>query len=233
MTNNIAVIPARGGSKRIPRKNIRSFAGKPMIHWPIAAAAASGLFDRIIVSTDDDEIAAVAEAAGAQAPFRRPAKLSDDHCGTLEVIAHAARWALEQGWALANICCIYPTAPFIQPEDLARGLDRLSTGPWDYVMAAGRFSYPVQRGFRRSPEGAMEMMFPEHRLTRSQDLPPVYHDAGQFYWGTAQAWLDERPIFGPRTSFVELPPWRVQDIDTPDDWAMAERLFAILEKEER
>ena len=230
---NIAVIPARGGSKRIPRKNVREFAGRPILHWPVGRALASGLFDRVIVSTDDEEVAAAAEAAGADAPFRRPAELSDDHCGTLEVIAHAARWAAGTGWPVINICCIYATAPFTQPEDLAQGLERLWAGGWDYVMAAGRFSYPVHRGFLRSGDGAMEMLFPEHRLTRSQDLPPVYHDAGQFYWGTAQAWLDERPIFGPRTSFVELPPWRVQDIDTPDDWAMAERLFAMMEKEER
>lgn len=228
---NIAVIPARGGSKRIPRKNVKPFAGRPVIAWATEAALTSGLFERVLVSTDDDEIAAAAEAAGAVAPFRRPVELSDDHCGTLEVIGHAVRWTIEAGWEVENVCCIYPTAPLLDAADLGAGLDRLSGGGWDYVMSAARFSCPVFRGFLRTDEGAMEMLFPEHRLTRSQDLPAVYHDAGQFYWGGADAWVDERPIFGPRTTFVELPPWRVQDIDTPEDWAMAERLFAMTEKE--
>lgn len=229
---NLAVIPARGGSKRIPGKNIRDFAGRPMIEWPIAAARASGLFDRILVSTDSGEVAAVAEKAGVDVPFVRPPELSGDHCGTLEVITHAALWAEEEGLAPDAICCLYATAVFVGPEDLARGRAKLDDGGWDYVFAAGRFAQPVQRAFVKADDGAMVLLFPEHRLTRSQDLPAVYHDAGQFYWGRADAWREGRPIFGPRTSFIELPAGRVQDIDTPEDWTMAEHLFGLMRRTE-
>ena len=225
---NLAVIPARGGSKRIPRKNVGTFAGRPMIAWPIAAAQRSGLFDQIVVSTDSEEVAAVAREAGAQVPFVRPPELSDDHCGTQEVIAHAARWAQGAGLAPEAICCLYATAVFASPEDLGRGRDTLRAGGWDYVFAAGRFSQPVQRSFRKGPDGAMALLFPEHRLTRSQDLPEVYYDAGQFYWGGFQSWLEGRPVFGPRSSFVEMPGDRVIDIDTAEDWEAAERLFETM-----
>lgn len=224
---NLAVIPARGGSKRIPRKNVRPFAGRPMIAWSIDAARKSGLFGRVIVSTDSEEVAEVAREAGAEVPFVRPPELSDDHCGTLEVITHAARWARDEGLAPEAICCLYATAALTQPGDLRASLDVLEGGGWDYVFAAGRFSQPVQRAFLKACGGEMELLFPDHRLTRSQDLPPVYHDAGQFYWGRFYAWLEGRPIYGPRTSFVELPPERVQDIDTPEDWTQAERLFSL------
>ena len=223
----VAVIPARGGSKRIPGKNIRDFAGRPMIAWSIEAALASRLYDRVIVSTDDDQIAEVARHAGAEVPFRRPANLADDHCGTIEVIGHAARWMAEAGWQVDAICCIYATAPLLSPADLASGLEQLETGRWDYVIGAGRFTYPAHRGFLRAGDGRIELLFPEHRLTRSQDLPAVFHDAGQFYWGHSQAWREEREMLGTNSSFVELPPWRVQDIDTPDDWKMAEYLFEM------
>lgn len=227
---NIAVIPARGGSKRIPRKNARPFAGRPMIAWSIEAAAQSGLFDRIIVSTDDAEIATIAADCGAEVPFVRPPGLSGDLTGTLEVIEHAARWAVEAGLQPSALCCLYATAPFVVPADLAAARERLSTGEFDYVFAAARFSYPVQRGFTRAADGTAALLFPEHRLTRSQDLQPVYHDAGQFYWGLTQAWLESRAILGDRSGFVELPPWRVQDIDTPEDWTMAEHLHEILKR---
>lgn len=221
----IALIPARGGSKRIPRKNLRPFAGKPMIAWSIEAAAASGLFERIIVSTDDSEIASVAADLGVEVPFLRPAELSDDQAGTLPVVHHAAQWLAANGIVPEAICCLYATAPFVRPDDLRRGVEMLEQGGWDYVFAAGRFSYPVQRGFTRDSGGAMRLLFPEHRLTRSQDLAPVYHDAGQFYWGLTATWLESRAIFGERSACLELPPWRVQDIDTPEDWTMAEYLF--------
>lgn len=227
---NLAVIPARGGSKRIPRKNILPFAGRPMLAWSVAAARDSGLFERIIVSTDSPEVAKVALEAGAEVPFERPAELSNDHCGTLEVITHAARWAADQGMAPEAICCLYATAPFVVPADLQCGLEALKRGGWDYVFAAAKFSQSVHRAFLKSQDGAMELLFPEQRLTRSQDLPPVYHDAGQFYWGGTGAWLEGRSIFGPTTAFIELPPGRVQDIDTPEDWTMAEHLIKNLRR---
>ena len=223
---NLAVIPARGGSKRIPDKNIRHFAGRPMLSWPIAAALGSGLFDRVIVSTDSPEVAAAARAAGAETPFVRPPELSDDHSGTLEVMTHTVRWAEAAGIEAKSVCCLYATAVFASPDDLRSGLTLLDEGKWDYVFAATRYAQPVQRAFIRGGDGAAALLFPEHRLTRTQDLPPVYQDVGQFYWGRAEAWREGRPIFGPRTTFVELASESCQDIDTPDDWTRAEALFA-------
>ena len=223
---NVAIVPARGGSKRIPDKNIRPFAGRPMLSWPIATALESGLFDRVIVSTDSPEVAAAARLAGAETPFVRPPELSDDHCGTLEVMTHALRWVETAGVDAAAVCCLYATAVFVTAADLRAALAVLSEGSWDYVFAASRYPQPVQRAFSRSEDGAAALLFPEHRLTRTQDLPPVYQDVGQFYWGRADAWAEGRPIFGARTTFVELASGRCQDIDTPEDWASAEKLFA-------
>jgi pseudaminic acid cytidylyltransferase len=221
----IVVIPARGGSKRIPRKNIRLFHGRPMLAWPIAAAKACGRFDRIVVSTDDEEIAAVARAHGAETPFLRPRELADDHTATLPVIRHAIE-AL--GGGIAYACCIYPTAPLLQPRYLGEGFDLLA-GRSDKSFALGvtSFPFPIQRAVRINPEGALEALHPEHRATRSQDLEPAYHDAGQFCWGRAQAWLDGEAVFSDRTLPVILPRRLVQDIDTLEDWEMAERLFEL------
>lgn len=224
---NIAIIPARGGSKRIPRKNVRPFCGRPMIAWPIAAAAASGLFDRIIVSTEDAEIAEIAQQAGAEVPFRRPAELADDHSNTTDVIAHALSWSIDAGWPVQAACCIYATAAFVSAEDLAAA-HRLLSPECDYAFAAVRYGHPPQRGFLMAVDGSPEPIQPGHLATRTQDLPPVYHDSGQFYWGTREAWLEHRPFFGPRTRFIELPPWRAVDIDREEDWSMAERMFAAM-----
>jgi N-acylneuraminate cytidylyltransferase len=225
---NIAIIPARGGSKRIPGKNIRPFCGLPMIAWPIAAATASGLFDHIIVSTDDPAIADVARAAGVEVPFTRPAELADDHSGTTDVIVHALSWAAQAGLQLEAACCIYATAAFVSPEMLADARQLLSP-ECDYAFAAVRYGHPPQRGFLRAADRSPELVQPEHQATRTQDLPAVYHDAAQFYWGSRDAWLQRRPFFGPRTRFIELPPWRAQDIDSEDDWTLAEQLFAAMQ----
>ena len=228
---NIAIIPARGGSKRIPRKNVRPFCGQPMIAWPIAATTASGLFDHILVSTDDAEIADVARRQGAVVPFIRPAELADDHSGPTDVIVHALSWAIEAGWPVKAACCIYATAAFVDPEDVAEA-GRLLSPACDYAFAAVRYGHPPQRGFLRSDDGSPQLLQPEHQSTRTQDLAPVYHDSGQFYWGTREAWMERRPFFGNRTRFVELPPWRAYDIDRDEDWEMAERLFAATRKRE-
>ena len=225
---NIALIPARGGSKRIPRKNVRPFCGRPMIAWPIAAATASGLFERILVSTEDAEIAEVARSAGAEVPFTRPDQLADDHGGTADVIVHALSWAIEAGWEVDTVCCIYPTAAFVAGEDLSEARQLLSPD-CDYAFAAVRYGHPPQRGFLRAADGSPQLLHPEHQATRTQDLPPVYHDAGQFYWGTRQAWMEGRPFFGSRTRFLELPPWRAWDIDRDEDWTMAEGLFKAMQ----
>jgi N-acylneuraminate cytidylyltransferase len=218
----LAVSPARGGSKRIPRKNIKSFGGKPMIAWSIDAARGSGLFDRIIVSTDDLEIASIALEYGADVPFMRPAELSDDHTGTIPVIAHTIQWYLSQGFDPKHICCIYATAPFVRGEDIQRGMEILEKSGVDFAFSVTSYAFPIQRAIQLRPDGRMEMFDPVHFRTRSQDLPEAYHDAGQFYWGTQAAWLSDAPIFGPGSAPVVLPRYRVQDIDTYEDWKQAE-----------
>jgi pseudaminic acid cytidylyltransferase len=222
----IAIVTARGGSKRVPRKNVREFAGRPMISWPVQAAVQSGLFAHVLVSTDDPEIAGAAVDAGAEAPFTRPPELADDHVGTLEVVAHAVDWALSHGWSFESACCLYGTAAFTSAQDLAAARAAHSRGMWDYVFTAGRFQRPAQRAFLKEDDGAMSLMLPQFALTRSQDLQPTYYDAGQFYWGSTSAWAERRPIYGERATFIELPPERAVDIDTPEDWAIAERQFS-------
>jgi len=224
----LAVLPARGGSKRIPRKNVRPFCGRPMIAWAIDAAGTSGLFDHIIVSTDDPEIAEVAQTAGAEVPFMRPVELSDDHSGTIPVIAHAVTWANKQRWPLEAVCCIYPTAPLISTDDLAEGLRLLGEGTHDFVLTATDYASPIFRAFRETEDGGIEMFFPEHFRSRSQDLPRALHDAAQFYWGVPEAWLSAETLFGARSRALLIPRWRVQDIDTPEDWVRAEALFRSL-----
>ena len=218
----LAVIPARGGSKRIPRKNIKPFGGLPMIAWSIRAALASKCFDRIIVSTDDDEIAEVAEAYGAEAPFVRPAELSDDHTGTIAVMAHAIEWQNAHGPSATEVCCIYATAPFVLPSDIANGYDVLKNSSADYAFSVTSYAFPIQRAIRITSQQRVEMFQPEHFNTRSQDLEEAWHDAGQFYWGRAQAWLALQPVFTAAAAPVLIPRYRVQDIDTPQDWERAE-----------
>lgn len=224
----LAVIPARGGSKRVPRKNIRPFCGRPMMAWPIDAARESGVFDQIIVSTDDPEIAETARQLGADVPFMRPADLADDHSGTIAVIAHATSWANDQGHAVDAVCCIYPTAPMISPDDLAEGLRLLDEGSSDFVFTATDYASPIFRAFLESRNGGVEMVFPDYFESRSQDLPRALHDAAQFYWGRPGAWLTAKSLFGQRSAALLIPRWRVQDIDTPEDWVRAEALFRSL-----
>jgi N-acylneuraminate cytidylyltransferase len=226
---NVAVIPARGGSKRIPRKNIRPFGGKPMIAHSIECVTDSGLFDRVIVSTDDREIGEVAKQYGAEVPFYRPAALSDDHAGTTEVVAHAVSWLHQTGVNPVTVCCVYATAPFLSGADLALGLDRLLSGSWRYVFAATDYGSPIFRSFQIGESGGIEMFFPEHFNTRSQDLPDALHDAGQFYWGSPQAWLDGARVFDAQSTVVRIPRWRVHDIDTIEDWERAELFLRVLQ----
>ncbi|GAA6194430.1 pseudaminic acid cytidylyltransferase [Phaeobacter gallaeciensis] len=226
----IAIIPARGGSKRIPRKNIRNFGGKPMIAWPISAALDSGLFDRIIVSTDDAEIADVARAAGAEVPFMRPDDIADDFSPTRAVINHAIG-AIESdsGTSVTQACCIYATAAFVQADDLVNAHARLSDHDTTrFVFAAASFPHPAQRAMVETGAGGVEMLFPEHAKTRSQDLAETFHDAGMFYWGHRDAFMAEHPMFGPYSIPHLMPRTRTQDIDTPEDWAFAEALFKLI-----
>lgn len=224
----IAIVPARGGSKRIPRKNIKLFRGKPMIQWSIEAALASGCFEQVIVSTDDEEIAAVARANGALVPFRRPEALADDHTTARAVVEHAIGWCRATGLAFDHACCLYPTAPFVTPDDLRQGRNALASGDLAFVFSATTYAFPIQRALGLDDAGRLKMLEPEHMNTRSQDLPTVFHDAGQFYWGRADAWLDGTAIFGPRAGIVMIERHRVQDIDTPEDWRRAELMHQLL-----
>jgi N-acylneuraminate cytidylyltransferase len=225
----LAIIPARGGSKRIPRKNIKAFCGKPMIAWSIEAALASGCFDQVIVSTDDEEIAVVAQEYGAVAPFLRPAELSDDHTGTLPVVRHAIEWYKSRGALLDQVCCLYATAPFVRGEDIQRGLGVLEQTGADYAFSVTSYAFPIQRAIRITEAERVEMFHPEHFNTRSQDLEEAYHDAGQFYWGLASAWSEGKVIFSQASAPVILPRHRVQDIDTPEDWLRAEWMFKAMQ----
>lgn len=225
---NICIIPARGGSKRIPRKNIKSFYGKPIIAWSIEAAKNSNLFEHVIVSTDDIEIANVAKTWGAEVPFARPVELSNDHVGTTEVMAHATQWAIDQGWSVTAVCCLLATAPFVEVDDIQRGFELLNSDKWAYTIAATDYAYPIFRSFFEHSEGGVEMFFPEHFLTRSQDLPRALHDAAQFYWGRPSSWTEGRRGLDRQSGFVKIPRWRVQDIDDQTDWDRAEILAPLI-----
>lgn len=229
----IAVIPARGGSKRIPRKNVRPFHGQPMISWPIAAALETGLFDHVVVSTDDQEIAEVAKAAGATAPFLRPAELADDFTGVIPVIAHAMT-AMEEitGQAAELVCAIYATAPFVSAADIRRGHDALVEAPaQDYAISVTPFAFPVQRALKavHTETGpGLAPMYPQFIQSRSQDLEEAFHDAAQFFWCRPKALSERAPVFSPRAIPVLIAPERVQDIDTEFDWRRAELMFQAL-----
>ena len=225
---NVAVIPARGGSKRIPKKNIKPFCGKPIIAYSIEAAIASELFNEVIVSTDDKKISETAKEYGAKVPFKRPAELSNDDIGNTQVIAHSVNWMQQQGWKADTVCSIYATAPFIQLNDLRLGYNILQTNKWDFVFAATEYVYPIQRSFRLLNNDSVIMMSPENFPKRSQDLEVCYHDAGQFYWGKSEAWLEKRMIFSEISTVVNIPPYRAVDIDTQEDWKRAELLFEII-----
>lgn len=229
MSTRLAIIPARGGSKRIPRKNVKHFCDKPMIAWSIEAALKSGCFDRVVVSTDDPEIADVASQLGAEAPFLRPPDLSDDHATTGAVMSHAVSWMIANKHSPSEVCCIYATAPFVNEFDLRRGLEILDAKDCDFAFSVTRYSYPIQRAVMLTDEGRVKMFKPENLNTRSQDLQDAFHDAGQFYWGRAEAWLANKPVLSGNSFPVVLPGYRVQDIDTLEDWDRAEYLFRAIQ----
>jgi pseudaminic acid cytidylyltransferase len=224
---NIAIIPARGGSKRIPRKNIKEFCDKPMIAYAIAAAKESNLFEHIIVSTDDEEIAQIAIAWGAETPFVRPAELANDYTATVPVIAHAIEDCRNLGWKFDMACCIYPAVPFIQVDDLRGALARMNKSEADYCFPVTEYPTVIQRALKLLSNGKMESFYPEFEKTRTQDLEPAYYDAGQFYWGKVGAWLTNSKIHNNGLGYT-IPNWRVVDIDTPEDWSRAEILAPII-----
>jgi pseudaminic acid cytidylyltransferase len=220
----LAVIPARGGSKRIPRKNIRLFAGKPMIANAIMAAHGSELFDHVIVSTDDEEIAQIAREWGAETPFVRPVELADDHTPTVPVVAHAIQACEEKiGRLVDHVCCIYPGVPFIEIEDLKESWAMLNRSDADYCFPVAEFPSAIQRAMKRDEHGRTLPFYPQYELVRTQDLEKAYHDAGQFYWGSKRAWLTNPRVHSSAIGY-KIPGWRVVDIDTEDDWERAERI---------
>jgi len=226
----IAVIPARGGSKRIPRKNIRMFCGKPIIAYSISAAQQTGLFDQVVVSTDDEEIASVAREFGATTPFVRPKELADDFTGTNAVVKHAVAWFNAQSNDVTHACCLYATAPLLQARFITEGYEALSRSDAAFAFSVTSYAFPIQRALRVTPEGRVDAIYPEHRMTRSQDLEHAYHDAGQFYWGTARAFLEDLPVFAPHSIGVILPRHLVQDIDTLEDWDQAELMYRAIDR---
>jgi pseudaminic acid cytidylyltransferase len=222
----VAIIPARGGSQRIARKNIKLFNGEPMIAGSIRTALASGVFDAVVVSTDDEEIAEVARVCGAQVPFVRPAQLADAYTGTAQVIEHAIG-ALDRRFDYT--CCIYATAPLLQARFLRQGLELLEAAPdKSYAFSVCSFGFPIQRALTVNDSGALQALYPEFRNVRSQDLPVAYQDAGQFYWGRTEAWLRGDLLFSEASLPVILPRHLVQDIDNEEDWLRAEYLYAAL-----
>jgi pseudaminic acid cytidylyltransferase len=219
----VAIIPARGGSKRIPRKNIKEFNGKPIIAWSILAAQESKLFDCIVVSTDDDEIKTIAEEYGAIVPFIRPASISDDHAPTVPVISHAVKEIDKLYGYVEYVCCIYPCSPLLLSSDLIEAFNMLESTETDFVYPIVEYPHPIFRSMRKSKNGKMEFLYPEYELTRTQDLESVFHDAGQFYWGKAEAWRELKKMHTDGIG-MEIPSYRVVDIDTEDDWKRAEML---------
>jgi pseudaminic acid cytidylyltransferase len=224
----IAIIPARSGSKRIPGKNIKSFHGKPMINWPIEVAISSALFERVIVSTDCPKIADIARAAGAEAPFLRPAELAGDYIATVPVIQHAiAKLNMPH---LQHVCCIYPTAAFLTPQILHDASVKQQMVKADFVMPVTRFSCPIERALTMTEQGLLTMRMPEHINTRTQDCQSLYHDVGQFYYGTVDAWLSSNAFYEQRVAAIQIPKYRAHDIDNVDDWVLAELVFSQLDK---
>lgn len=230
---NIAIIPARGGSQRIPRKNIRPFCGRPMIAHTINAALKSGAVDAVVVSTDDQEIADIAMREGALVPFIRPSSLADENTGTAPVIRHAITTLQEQGWALEHCACIYATAPLLSPLLVREGLMKLkSRADTTFTFTAARFSFPIQRALLTTPQGGVVPFDPQSIKKRSQDLAPAYHDAGQLYWAHHSVWMDpDIPIFSPESQMLVLPDYLVCDIDTVEDWERAEVLLEVLQRQ--
>jgi N-acylneuraminate cytidylyltransferase len=226
----VAIIPARGGSKRVPRKNIRPFAGKPIIVWPIKAALSSGLFDQVVVSTEDAEIAEVARAAGALIPFMRPENLADDYADTKSVIRHAISELKLETKPEVQVCCIYPTSVFADGQLLKQGLEKLNMSNCKFVLSITSIDPNVYRSFTKATDDRITMLFPENYVKRTQDLPSLYCDAAQFYWATVSAWQSDSNIFGADSIGVYIDPSNVQDIDNESQWLTAEQIFEELSK---
>ncbi len=226
----LCVIPARGGSKRIPRKNIKFFCGQAMIGYSIKVALDSQCFDQVIVSTDDAEIAEVAKSFGASVPFVRPKSLANDYAGTIPVIKHAIEWFDNQNQLPSEVCCLYATAPFVQVDTIRKAYEQMKQEQADYCFTVTSFAFPIQRAVKVTKDNRVEMLYPGHLETRSQDLEESYHDAGQFYWGKAESFRQKKPLFSKDATPYILPRYLVQDVDTPEDWKRAELMYQVMKK---
>lgn len=226
---NIAIIPARGGSKRIPRKNVKYFLGKPIIGYSIEVAVNSGLFDEVMVSTDDAEIAEIAKSFGAIVPFLRSEKASDDYATTADVISEVLQSFKEVGKEFEIGCCIYPTAPFVRAENLKESISLLKSNSFDTVFPVVGYSYPIQRAIKIDDEKKMSLFYEEHKNARSQDLEPSYHDAGQFYTFNAEKFVVDKELWTENTGVIILDELEVQDIDTLTDWKLAEIKYELIQ----
>lgn len=229
----LAIIPARGGSKRIPKKNIKSFLGQPIINYSIAAAIQSGVFDKVIVSTDSEEIKSLAIKGGADVPFMRPKNLATDESSTAVVLSHAVKWFQNHGHKVEHFCCIYPTAPLLSPSFIRDGYNLITSEKVASVFSVATFPYPIQRALKLNRSGGLEMFWPEHENSLSNYLEESYHDAGQFYWLNTDQFLNTGKLFSRDALPIVLPRYLVQDIDSPEDWDTAERLFMALQSHSR
>lgn len=230
MKENVAVIPARGGSKRIPRKNILNFDGIPLIGRAILVAKKTELFERIIVSTDDEEIAKIAVEFGAEIPKLRAKNLSDDFATTYDVMADSLTPSWLGNFVPQYACCIYPVTPLLTPNRINESFELLKEKNYSYVFSAICFNTPIERSFKIDDSGRLSMNFPEHLLTRSQDLQKSFHDAGQFYWGKCESWLRKETIFSPLSTAIKCNQYELVDIDTIEDLNWAETIFQIRNK---
>ena len=229
----IAIIPARSGSKRVPKKNIKSFFGKPLIAHTIIKLKKSKIFDHIIVSTDSKKIASISKKYGADVPFLRPKNLSGDKPGTFQVLKHAVSWLNKKGFDPELVCCVYPTAVLLQIKDLKYGLKAIKTKKWNYVISATTFEHPIFRSFKNTTKGKIKLIYPKKIEKNTQNFEDVYHDAGQFYWGKKESWLKKSKIIGPRSKMIPIPRWRTQDIDTMNDWHKAKIIFQLLKNKNK
>jgi N-acylneuraminate cytidylyltransferase len=225
--NNLAIIPARGGSKRIPKKNIKDFLGKPIISYSIKTAIQSNLFDEIMVSTDDEEIAKIAIKYGAKVPFFRSKEVADDYAILAEVVIEVLQQYEIQNIKFDNVCCILPTAPFLTKKDIITGYKKLIQSSFNCVFPVVKYSFPIQRALQLDGQ-KIKMIWPENLTTRSQNLKPSYHDAGLFYWVKSKMILKENRIWNDNTSAIIINEFMAHDIDTPEDWQRAEIAYAVL-----
>ena len=230
MKNAVAIIPARGGSKRIPKKNIKDFFGKPLIAYSIEVALNSKLFDKVVVSTDDEEIAKIAKEYGAEVPFLRPKELSDDFTGTGDVVKHAIKYLEAKGESYEYVCTIYATAPLLQKKYLLDGYEKLKNSDAINTFSATTMPFPIQRTFKLDSNGRCKMFTPEHYMSRSQDLEEAYQDAGQFYWTKINK-KSNKIMFSSDSIPIILPRHLVQDIDTLEDWRRAEFMYQALKQD--